>query len=493
MSGWRALGRRPEQPWRPTTFQVFGTTKRVREVWVKDGRTGEKVRRQQPRFDVRYRVDGHDFRYGFDQRGWAESFVNDLRKNFAQGWLFDPDARRFLDPASSGDAHELTMYDHARDYLSRKWRSWQPATRPPAQRDLARACMFLVRDDAPRLSAGARVEADAYLRDIVLTIPAPEQLSSAEQEWDQWFLRWSLPLRAITDEHLHAFMEDVRTRTLDGKRRELAESSVARTRAVVRAAFTYARKRRLIEWDPWEPVEAPSMRDRDRVDADLVMSPAQVRQIGEACADIDSRYRAFVLVQGLCGLRPGEAIELRRRDINVEAGNPISITARGTHLHVPERYLMPGEDRRRPLKGRGKRASRTIPLPQELRPVLKRHLAEHVAAKADAHMFTTPTGKPLNLSNFQRDVWTPAREAGFAEGDPLRGARRHDLRHAAITAWLNAGVPLKTAQAWSGHRTVSVLLDTYLGVICGDEAVAMARFEALLNPTRADSEMVTRS
>lgn len=54
-------------------------------------------------------------------------------------------------------------------------------------------------------------------------------------------------------------------------------------------------------------------------------------------------------------------------------------------------------------------------------------------------------------------------------------------------------MPLKTAQAWSGHRTVSVLLDTYLGVIRGDEAVAMARFEALLNPTRADSEMVTRS
>ena len=43
----------------------------------------------------------------------------------------------------------------------------------------------------------------------------------------------------------------------------------------------------------------------------------RVREIAEACADVDARYRAFVLVHGLCGPRPGEAIELRRRDINV--------------------------------------------------------------------------------------------------------------------------------------------------------------------------------
>ncbi len=48
----------------------------------------------------------------------------------------------------------------------------------------------------------------------------------------------------------------------------------------------------------------------------------------------------------------------------------------------------------------------------------------------------------------------------------------------AITAWLNAGVPLETAQAWSGHKTVSVLLDTYLGVMRGDEDLALTRFEA---------------
>ncbi len=50
----------------------------------------------------------------------------------------------------------------------------------------------------------------------------------------------------------------------------------------------------------------------------------------------------------------------------------------------------------------------------------------------------------------------------------------------------------RAAQGWS-RQPVSVLLDTYLGVIRGDEAVAMERFEALLSPKHDDDEMVTRS
>ena len=90
------------------------------------------------------------------------------------------------------------------------------------------------------------------------------------------------------------------------------------------------------------------------------------------------------------------------------------------------------------------------------------------------------------MSNFQRSVWGPARAAVFAENDPLRKVRRHDLRHAAITSWLNAGVPLKTAQAWSGHKTASVLLGTYLGVMRGDEEVAVERYQAFLTADQPD-------
>jgi len=105
-------------------------------------------------FDVRYRVDGHAFRYGLEQKGWAADFLQRLKTDFAAGWAFDPGSRRFVDPhALVVEEQPLTVFAHLRDYLQRKWLGWEPATRRNAQRDLARACLELLRDDAD-LDAG---------------------------------------------------------------------------------------------------------------------------------------------------------------------------------------------------------------------------------------------------------------------------------------------------------------------------------------------------
>jgi len=146
-----------------------------------------------------------------------------------------------------------------------------------------------------------------------------------------------------------------------------------------------------------------------------------------------------------------------------------------------QRFLDPGESRRRPLKGRGRKARRVVPIPRHVVPILREHLDRYVDDHPDALVFTTATGRQINLSNFGRDVWNTARIMMFPEGSPLRRVRRHDLRHAAITAWLNAGVMIKTCQRWSGHRRASVLLDTYLGVTVDDAALSISRFEDALD------------
>ena len=220
--------------------------------------------------------------------------------------------------------------------------------------------------------------------------------------------------------------------------------------------------------------------DRDRVDPDLVMSPTDVIAIAQACGRIDQRYEAFVLIQGLCGLRPGEAVELRRRNLTITDGHITELTVRGSYAEVPDRFLLDGETRRRPLKGRGQRASRTIPVFTALEPALSRHLETFTTRGDSARVFTNGAGSKINLSNFHRDIWAAAREQTFPADSSLRNARRHDLRHAAITAWLNAGVPLKTCQAWSGHATVSVLLDTYLGAVRGDHQLGRSRVDTTL-------------
>ena len=77
--------------------------------------------------------------------------------------------------------------------------------------------------------------------------------------------------------------------------------------------------------------------------------------------------------------------------------------------------------------------------------MLRRHLDRWAQPDPGGVVFINTQGGRIDLSNFQRDVWNPARDAIFPRSSPLQNVRLHDLRHAAITGWLNAGVPLKTA------------------------------------------------
>lgn len=69
----------------------------------------------------------------------------------------------------------------------------------------------------------------------------------------------------------------------------------------------------------------------------------------------------------------------------------------GSYNPVADRYLQPGATKQRPLKGRGGRVTRTIPIPCKVAAALSDHLVR----------FTATGG---------------------------------DLRHAAIGLWLNSGV-----------------------------------------------------
>jgi hypothetical protein len=243
----------------------------------------------------RFEVDGHAFRYGFERKGWADTFADKLQEHFAAGCLFDPGARRFIAPAAEA-ATGPTFLEHAADHFERKWPQWSPARRQDAQRELARACPYLVRAEAPGLDVSQRLEADEFLRRALFMVPAAENPRETDRGWQAWFARHSLPLREVNDRHLHAFLEVARTQAVDGTARNMTPTTLARTRAVVRATFTTARKRRLIEWDPWDAVEWRLHADEEQIDPDLVMDQGQVLAIAAACGAIERRHECFVLV-----------------------------------------------------------------------------------------------------------------------------------------------------------------------------------------------------
>ncbi len=78
-------------------------------------------------------------------------------------------------------------------------------------------------------------------------------------------------------------------------------------------------------------------------------------------------------------------------------------------------------------------------------------------------------------------IWRSARKGALTPAQqrtPL-GKVPYQLRHAAVSLWLNAGVPATQVAEWAGHR-VHVLLKVYAKCIVGQDEAARRRIEEAL-------------
>jgi integrase len=131
-----------------------------------------------------------------------------------------------------------------------------------------------------------------------------------------------------------------------------------------------------------------------------------------------------------------------------------------------------------------------VPASPELVEILRRHI-QTFPTSPDSRLFVTRVGragvplpppftKPLSMGTAYR-VWAVARAAAFTDAEyasPL-ARRPYDLRHAAVSLWLNAGAPPTQVAEWAGH-SVNVLLKVYAKCVYGQEEVARTRIEAAL-------------
>jgi integrase len=110
-------------------------------------------------------------------------------------------------------------------------------------------------------------------------------------------------------------------------------------------------------------------------------------------------------------------------------------------------------------------------------------LRDHVetfGVAPDGRLFSSERGQVI-ASTAISDVWAQARTYALpAEqvASPL-AARPYDLRHAAVSLWLNAGVPAPEVAERAGH-SVEVLLRVYAKCLDEGEDIANKRIGAAL-------------
>jgi len=172
-------------------------------------------------------------------------------------------------------------------------------------------------------------------------------------------------------------------------------------------------------------------------------------------ARANALYAAFLLLL-LCGLRRGEVLGLRWRDIDLEA-DEIHIRQQ---LQRVGRVLVQGE-----VKTNAGR--RDLPLLCFIRAALLAHGNRQKVARdaagadwvststSDELIFTTSSGRPIEPRNFVRSFWRICMQYG------IRVIKLHHVRHTAATLLKNLGVPARDAQLILGHSQISVTQEIY--------------------------------
>ena len=117
-----------------------------------------------------------------------------------------------------------------------------------------------------------------------------------------------------------------------------------------------------------------------------------------------------------------------------------------------------------------------MPAPPALVAILREHL-DHYGAAPDGRLFPALTGGRVRESVYTR-IWKEAREIGLtpAQAASPLAARPYDLRHAALSSWLNAGVPPTEVAERAGH-SVKVLLSVYAACLDGERDAYNARIQ----------------
>lgn len=179
-------------------------------------------------------------------------------------------------------------------------------------------------------------------------------------------------------------------------------------------------------------------------------------------------------------LRPAEAVNLHKDDCDLPAAGWGRIYLSRTTPEVGKRYADSGDlHDSKGLKHRPADEVRPVPIPPELVAILRWHLAEF-GITPDGRLFRQVNGRVVSSSTYGQ-VWRAARLIALVpdhQASPL-AARPYDLRHAAVSLWLNAGVPAPTVARRAGH-SVEVLLRVYAACIDGEDELANTRISDAL-------------
>ncbi len=275
--------------------------------------------------------------------------------------------------------------------------------------------------------------------------------------------------RSMIDAYVTAKRETGTKRGKGKKRVPLSSTTIAYSLRILKAILEDSVEHGHLTENPAARV-APPWSNRDERDEMRFLTPAEIARLLDAS---EEPYRTLYEVAVHTGMRRGELLGLRWRDVDLQRGL-IHVRRSLGRMKDGDAWVV----REAPLKTRASR--RTI----DLSPTLVQTLLAFPAGDDPArdYVFRSQTGGPLDPDNVDRAFKPHLALAGLPEE-----IRFHDLRHTHASLLIAAGVHPKAIQARLGHTSITTTLNRYGHLMPDAFAGVGERLDALLVNGRAQS------
>jgi len=359
----------------------------------------------------------------------------------------------------------IDLYDDA-GKRRRKWHTFHTTSKRKAEEECARLITAM--------KNGTYIEATkqtvAEFLDEWLAFIKPSVAPKTHERYSEILQKGVAPLigdvtlaKLKTDRIDAAFSKALSTGRRDGKG-GLSPRTVHHMRRVLIKALNQA-----VTWDrlvknPALATTAPKVERKQM----LAYDAAQTAALLEAMRP--TRMFVPVVLAVLCGLRRGEILALRWRDIDL-TGKSISVTRSAEQTKEGIRY-------KETKSGR----SRTVALSNGTVEDLKSHRARQaeellrlgIRPHEDSFVVAQYDGRPLQPRSLTHEWMRLIKKTA------LPRIRFHDLRHTHASQMLAAGVHPKIASERLGHSTIGITLDLYSHVMPGMQADAAEQVDAAI-------------
>jgi integrase len=437
-------------------------------------------------YEVRWKVGHSPHSRTIGSKAQADNFLSELRQAARKGESFDTETG-LPDSTMRTASRERSWLEFCLAYTDMKWPSAAPKTRDALTDALATLIPVVTSEPAPDEIDPRTLR--EVLRHFALApasrgVDRPPLVAAALR----WLEKTSLPVSAVSKpQHARAVLDAISVRQ-DGK--AASATTIARKRSVFANVIRYAVELEEMPTNPLDRLSWKPPKVSEVVDRRVVVNPRQARELLTALTYVGQQRRgpyargqrlmAFYACMYFAALRPAEVVGLRRQDCHLPGAGWGRLTLEKSRPEVNRRWTDTGAAHdERGLKHRAAGETRRVPIPPELVAILRAHI-DTFGVAPDGRMFSSDRGHPL-ASTAISDVWAEARTLALAPAQvasPLAG-RPYDLRHAAVSLWLAAGVPPPRVAERAGH-SVDVLLRVYAKCLDDGEDIANTRIDAAL-------------